>query len=39
MNEIQDLKDALFEAAKRGDLNQIQQLVESGADINHQPLR
>jgi ankyrin repeat protein len=35
MNQIQDLKDALFEAAKSGNLDQVQQLVESGADVNH----
>ena len=34
MNQIQDLKDALFEAAKSGNLDQVQQLVESGADVN-----
>ena len=34
MNQTQDLKDALFEAAKSGDLNQVRQLVESGADVN-----
>ena len=34
MNQTQELKDALFEAAKSGNLDQVQQLVESGADIN-----
>ena len=34
MDQTQDLKDALFEAAKSGDLDRVQQLVESGADVN-----
>ncbi len=34
MDQAQDLKNALFEAAKNGDLDQVQQLVESGADAN-----
>ena len=34
MDQTQDLKDALFEAAKSGNLDQVQQLVESGADVN-----
>ena len=34
MNQTQDLEDALFEAAKSGNLDQVQQLVESGADVN-----
>lgn len=34
MNQTQNLEDALFEAAKSGDLSQVQQLVESGADVN-----
>ena len=36
MNQTQNLEDALFEAAKNGDLDQVQQLVEIGADVNHQ---
>ena len=34
MDETQDLKTTLFEAAQRGDFNQVQQLVENGADVN-----
>ena len=34
MNQPQNLEDALFEAAKNGDLDQVRQLVESGANVN-----
>ena len=34
MNQTQDLTEALFEAAKNGDLDQVKQLVENGADVN-----
>ena len=34
MDQTQNLKDALFEAAKNGDIDRVQRLVESGADVN-----
>jgi ankyrin repeat protein len=34
MSQPQNLTEALFEAAKNGDLDQVQRLVESGADVN-----
>ena len=34
MDQVQDLTEPLFEAAKSGALDQVRQLVESGADVN-----
>ena len=34
MNQTQDLTGTLFEVTKNGDLDQVQQLVENGADVN-----